>query len=188
MRRFGSEQMPSCRASRDEAQQTPQRSSLPETACLAQNEEPNGPMGGMGEPTSYNSVILTARQCDPHRLDSLNAATLRHRTIALTASPPRPCILLICFCFPGLGTTNHLGAPVPKMARACASRRCSIYTMLYFEKNAATATSSPPGKACLSAQLVPGASARPRVKKASGRSSACPHSSIVFYRTVLWKR
>lgn len=54
----------------------PQASSLPETACLAQNLESNGPMGRMERPTSYNSVILTTRQCDPHRLYSLNTATL----------------------------------------------------------------------------------------------------------------
>lgn len=76
MRHFGSEQMPSRRASQDEARQMPPCSSLPERACLAQNLESNGPMGRMGRPTSYNSVILTTHQCDPHMLYSLNTATL----------------------------------------------------------------------------------------------------------------
>lgn len=54
----------------------PQRSPLPEGGCLGQNLEPDGPVGGMGKPTSYSSAVLTICQCDPHRPYSLSTATL----------------------------------------------------------------------------------------------------------------
>lgn len=71
----------------------------------------------------------------------------------MMASPPRPCILLTCSTLLGLDQQSRCACPQNSKG-VCFQELLQVYIDV-FPENAATASSLPPGKACLSVWAGP---------------------------------